>query len=350
MSILDMLRGGNQPMAMDNPYQAQMAYQNALQDKQRARQMMMPEFQGAGKLGILTGVLQALGGRALNKKADESLSAALKKQFEFDTQASRSKAEADAKAEEAKYQRLLQRDAAKEEARAKAAAANYRPGLEETLFNSLPENMRGKAALGKFGLLPKERDPRNPTELEIRLGMAQQLGATPEQLQALVLGGQNQRASPEQREDAKLNAGRIKDAEDRARAAQKTLDNVSKMEALMQEGLSTGPLDKMLPGKDRDLFNALASDLNLSTLRQNFGGNPTEGERAANAATLPGVQQYETNNKELLAKLRAEAEAKINEFETLSGRQGQSPQPTQTAVNPQTGQKIGLVNGQWVPL
>ncbi len=34
-----------------------------------------------------------------------------------------------------------------------------------------------------------------------------------------------------------------------------------------------------------------------------------------------------------------------------TGGQGAAPQgPTQTATNPQTGEKLGLVNGQWVPL
>ena len=36
----------------------------------------------------------------------------------------------------------------------------------------------------------------------------------------------------------------------------------------------------------------------------------------------------------------------------ISGSQGAPPVqgPTQTATNPTTGQKIGLVNGQWMPI
>ena len=197
------------------------------------------------------------------------------------------------------------------------------------------------------------------------MALARQLGATDEDLRALALGqgGANAaKPTPEQRETAKLEAARLKDAEDRARAAQKTLATVNQLEAMLGKGVSTGPLDQYLPGKERQLFNALASELNLSTLRQNFGGNPTEGERAANAATLPGVGQYEANNRELLAKLRTQAEGILGEYQSLAGGGGPTvgapqaspaaqaaPANVPRAVNPQTGETLVLVNGQWVP-
>lgn len=330
MNFLQMLGGGQQqPQAMDNPYAAQMAMQNAQADKQRAQQMMQAQYQGGGMSGILASVLQMLGGKALNKRADETTTQALARQFEFETQAAQAAQQKTAADEERKFQRELERDRKK----AEEAAKNRAPSELQQLLGMLPEDQRGRAAQIKAGLIPQAQapqQPRQPNDIEVKLQLAKSLGATPEQLQQLVLGGGSQVATPERREDAKLQTGRLKEAEERARAAEKTLANVTQLEKLMNSGLSTGPLDKFLPGADRSLFDSVAADLNLSTLRQNFGGNPTEGERAANAATLPGTQQYEANNKQLLTKLRAEAQAKIDEYRKLAGGAapvagGQSP-------------------------
>lgn len=318
MNWLSMLAGqGGQMPAMDDPYSAQMALQNAQMDKQRAQQMMQPQYQGGGKSGILAGLLSMLGGNALNVRADETAAQALKRTFEFDNAAAARAAEKAAADDERKFQRELERDRKK----AEAVAKNRAPTELQQLLGMLPEDQRARAAQIKAGLLPQAQapqQPRQPSDIEIKIQQARALGATNEQLQQLVLGAADARATPERRETAKLNTARIKDAEERARAAEKTLANVAQLEKLMEGGLATGPMDQFLPGADRGLFDSIASDLNLSTLRQNFGGNPTEGERAANAATLPGKQQYEQNNRQLLAKLRAEAEQKIAEYQQLT--------------------------------
>lgn len=212
-------------------------------------------------------------------------------------------------------------------------AFKQRPKFEERLFESLPADQKARAVQGKFGLLPPAQTPRAPSDIETRIALAKELGATPEQLQALALGSASEKASPERRETAKLDASRLKEAEDRARAAESTLVNISQLEKLMDAGLSTGPLDQYLPGRDRALFDSTAADLNLSTLRQKFGGNPTEGERAANAATLPGTQQYESNNRQQIAKIRADAEARIKEYQSmLSGAEATQAPPDGTRL------------------
>ncbi len=84
-------------------------------------------------------------------------------------------------------------------------------------------------------------------------------------------------------------------------------------------GLSTGPFDAWLPGADRQTYNAIAEELNVGTLRSRFGGSPTEGERAANRATLPSIDKYENVNMELLAKIREEQKRIIEEYEKMAG-------------------------------
>lgn len=352
MNWLSMLGGQQQPQTMDNPMQAQQAYQRAMEQQARAQQMQqsVPNFQGGGAAGWVSLLANMLGGRKLEARADESVSQALSKMQEFDTAAKQQQQQEAMAAEEKKFQRELERDRKK----AEEAAKNRAPSEFAQLLESLPEDQRQRAALIKAGLAPQAQapqQPRNPTEFELRMAQAKALGATPEQLQQMALGSSAATVTPERREDAKLQTSRLKDAEERARAAQKTLDNVTRMEELMKGGLSTGPMDQYLPGRDRGLFDSLAADLNLSTLRQNFGGNPTEGERVANAATLPGSQQYEDNNRQQLARLRNEAQGKIDEYKSMASGQRQPGTQDATpmvAVNPQTGERLVLRNGQWV--
>lgn len=332
-------------------------------DLDMAGQMMNAGYApNSGWLGVLAQVAQAWGGKKLAKRGDERIADALARQLEEDSRRQMAEREQAARDEQKAYERDLGR---------------RRAELTDPVLN--PQKPRDPIKVGnqivQIGedgtarvLHTAPRAPqqeRAPTAFETQIAMARALGASPEELRALALGqgGANAaKPTPEQRETAKLEAARLKDAEDRARAAQKTLATVNQLEAMLGKGVATGPLDQYLPGKERQLFNALASELNLSTLRQNFGGNPTEGERAANAATLPGVGQYEANNRELLAKLRTQAEGILGEYQSLAGGGGPTvgapqaspaaqaaPVNVPRAVNPQTGETLVLINGQWVP-
>ena len=110
MNFLDGLGkmfGGQQPMQMENPYQAQAALQNAQMQKQRAMQMQDPQYQGGGAVGILAGLAQILRGRNIDKKADETITQALGRMTEFDTKARQSEAERQAAEDEKRFQRKL---------------------------------------------------------------------------------------------------------------------------------------------------------------------------------------------------------------------------------------------------
>lgn len=99
--------GQQQPQQIDNPYQNQMALQNAQMQKQRAMQMQDAQYQGGGAVGILAGLAQILKGKSLDRKADESITQALGRQFEFDNQRAMKEAERQAAEDEKRWQREL---------------------------------------------------------------------------------------------------------------------------------------------------------------------------------------------------------------------------------------------------
>lgn len=126
MNWLQQLAGGGQQQqpSMDNPFAAQQAYDNAQQDRQRALQMQQAQYQGGGASGILAGLLSMLGGKQLERRADETASQALQRQFQYQNEAAAAAQEKAMADEDAKYKRLMARDAARIEAEAKAKAAN----------------------------------------------------------------------------------------------------------------------------------------------------------------------------------------------------------------------------------
>jgi hypothetical protein len=154
LQALQSLFGGQQQMPMDDPYQTQMAYQNAQMDKQRAQDLMNAQYTGGGGLGIAAVLLQALRGRALNRQADETASQALKKQFEFDNKAAMAEAEKKAREDDAKFQKELEKIRTQE-----AEKAKYRSKSE---FDYLPEDQKARAARIKAGLELGAQAPQAP--------------------------------------------------------------------------------------------------------------------------------------------------------------------------------------------
>lgn len=194
MNWLQQLAGGGQqqqPMSMDNPFAAQMAYDNAQQDRQRALQMQQAQYQGGGASGILAGLLTMLGGKQLQKRADETATQALQRQFQYQNEAAAAAAQKEAQKaidDEKRAIRLLQ-----EKARIEAE------NRAKTELDYLSPEERVKVARIKGGLqvgAQAPQAPRQPTALEIQLQLAKAQGATPEQLQQLVLGGQGQQQAP----------------------------------------------------------------------------------------------------------------------------------------------------------
>ena len=116
----------------------------------------------------------------------------------------------------------------------------------------------------------------------------------------------------------------VRDAADRARAASEALSTLGELSQLHKDGgmfggISTGPLDQWAPGAAGQKYDQLSNTLNLSTLRANFGGNPAEGERDANLATLPARSRYESVNKDRIEQLRAQMVGRIEAYNKMPG-------------------------------
>lgn len=183
--------GQQQPQQIDNPYQNQMALQNAQMQKQRAMQMQDAQYQGGGAVGILAGLAQILKGKSLDRKADESITQALGRQFEFDNQRAMKEAEQRAAEDEKRWQRELKKIEEQERLR-----AQYRqPQGPTRVGNSLVKV--GPDGQAQVLYTDPQRAPQNQrTEMEARMALADQLGMTPEQKQAILLGGAQGQMKP----------------------------------------------------------------------------------------------------------------------------------------------------------
>lgn len=126
-----------------------------------------------------------------------------------------------------------------------------------------------------------------------------------------------------QQEEAKALGQNAKNIIEKAQGARETLAIVGEMEKLMSGGLSTGPVDQYLPGKDRQRFDVLQKQLVGPVIKSMFGSTQlSEGDRKAAEASLPGLGRYEDVNKDVLAQMRRRAEAAIAEEAALKQQQG----------------------------
>lgn len=240
-------------------------------------QMAAPEYvQNSGGLGALAMIAQAVAGTKMRKEANESASDYAGRIFAEEQRMAQQQAEAAAKAEEAARQRDWAREDSRDETRAQR---------EERLAM-----MRIDAA-----------DRRTAQQAQARIAAAR--------IAAARIGASGQAPSGQDRPD-RPDPVAMRDAADRARASAESLVTLGELNQLHKDGgmfggISTGPLDQWLPGPAGQRYDQLSNTLNLSSLRSNFGGNPAEGERAANLETLPARNRYETVNQDRIEQMRA---------------------------------------------
>ena len=127
------------------------------------------------------------------------------------------------------------------------------------------------------------------------------------------------------------------------------------LDSLEKQIQSSGPIDGRLPTPGAQGFDRSVAQLvnPFQTLTRIPGqGSQSDAELKRLMESFPSVTNYESVNKESIANLRSY-------LDKIQGMQGApaapnapqaAGQPTQTATNPQTGERIGLVNGQWVPI
>lgn len=129
-------------------------------------------------------------------------------------------------------------------------------------------------------------------------------------------------------EEAKARGQNAQTIIEKASGARETLAIIEQMEGLMAGGLSTGPADQYLPGKNRQRFDVLQKQLVGPAIKSMFGSaNLSEGDRKAAEEALPGLGRYEDVNKDVLAQMKARAQAALAEEEKLKagGPRGSAP-------------------------
>jgi len=160
----------------------------------RRRQAMAQSLQQAGfnpvqggnpLLAILSSVMSTVQGGRMMKESDAKASEIMAKRFELENQKAQQEAEAAQRRRDEDYQRDLQKIDYTNQSGAKYREPKEQ-SLEEKLFNMLPENLRGQAALGKFGLGPKAGP--GPSESDRKIEQLRALGATDDQIRSMLLG------------------------------------------------------------------------------------------------------------------------------------------------------------------
>lgn len=356
--------GQQQPPDMSNPYSVDMAIQQAMQQQQRAQQMQMPQV-GAGRGSFLAGLAQMLGGRALEARSGETLKEALSKRFEMDNARRTAEAEQKRIEEERKFQREIEKAQKVAEAE-QAARAKYRqpaqPSFEQQLFEQLPPEMRGKAAMGKFGLLPQAQAQPGFDE---RMFMA----LSPDQQQAAIKQKFGIGENPLTAQDVKL----IQSQQQKNISLDNALGIIKKMQSMTDDGVG-GPIaaaslnpftNRLTPaGQQIEQYDAQAAALGdeLTRLMRIPGiGAQSNLELEAALKGIPTSNKTEATRKAILDQIANKLKAMRESPTFFDIRGGQQPaQPAagmtgdpeegQTATNPQTGQRIVKRNGQWVPL
>lgn len=141
-------------------------------------------------------------------------------------------------------------------------------------------------------------------------------------------------------EEAKARGENAKDIIERATAAKQQLAIVDKLDQMHKAGVYTGPVDKYLGalGKGAQEYDALVAQLLGPTVKEMFGSTQiSDQDRRAAAEALPSRGRYEDVNKNLLAQMRAKAQATIDAAERIKagGPAGSAPGQSTSGPTPE---------------
>lgn len=337
--------------------------------------------QNSGFVGALAEMAQSMIGMKMLKDSQAKMADVYSRQAQ--AQSAAAKAQHEQMLQDKDYENNLgiKRDTAKETA---TGAARLASDPKARAFAQLSPQEQMRAAQIEAGLAPKAAGPRAPTELEAKLGTLRQLGATPDQLKSMLLG--NQAQGPFGDITAAMQAGLIKPEEattairDKVGVGTKSHpippDMAGKV-ALADEYLANFPkIEKAIKaGNLTGIWDASVAQQGYGesgeTYRQIQAGRDAL-QRTLTGAGMPASEAAEYTSRYLPTKADTQESllSKQNQLKTELGlftkiARGDKPDaaqpptqpsgpapatPTQTAVNPKTGQRVGLVNGQWVPL
>ncbi|MCH9836937.1 hypothetical protein K0U83_14820 [bacterium] len=313
--------------------------------QQQAQQLMQAGYNPVPNanpiLSVLASVMSTIKGDSMLKDSDAKISDVLAKKFELQNREDQAKAEAEQRRRQEDWDRELQ----KIEITAQTGAKYREP---RNIDPNSPEGIAARLQFerGKTGMQPQAAPAIPEYQKIIDAARAQGIQLSPEELKQVVTGLKPAAPVKEKPKEMDVKAAA-------AAQAREILDSLEKQIP------SSGPIDGRLPTPGAQGFDRSVAQLvnPFQTLTRIPGqGSQSDAELKRLMESFPSVTNYESVNKESIANLRSY-------LDKIQGMQGQAApqapqgapqpaqgQPTQTATNPQTGQKIGLINGQWVPI
>lgn len=309
--------------------------------QQQAQQLMQAGYNPVPNanpiLSVLASVMSTIKGDSMLKDSDAKISDVLAKRFELQNREDQAKAEAEQRRREEDWNRELQRI----EITAKTGAKYREP---KNIDPNSPEGIAARLQFerGKTRMQPQAAPAIPEYQKIIDAARAQGIQLSPEELKQVVTGLKPAAPVKEKPKEMDVKAAA-------AAQAREILDSLEKQIP------SSGPIDGRLPTPGAQGFDRSVAQLvnPFQTLTRIPGqGSQSDAELKRLMESFPSVTNYESVNKESIANLRSY-------LDKIQGMQGApaapnapqaAGQPTQTATNPQTGERIGLVNGQWVPI
>ena len=309
--------------------------------QQQAQQLMQAGYNPVPNanpiLSVLASVMSTIKGDSMLKDSDAKISDVLAKKFELQNREDQAKAEAEQRRRQEDWDRELQ----KIEITAQTEAKYREP---RNIDPNSPEGIAARLQFerGKTGMKPQAAPAIPEYQKIIDAARAQGIQLSPEELKQVVTGLKP--AAPVKEKPKEMDV--------KAAAAAQAREILDSLEKQIQ---SSGPIDGRLPTPGAQGFDRSVAQLvnPFQTLTRIPGqGSQSDAELKRLMESFPSVTNYESVNKESIANLRSY-------LDKIQGMQGApaapnapqaSGQPTQTATNPQTGERIGLINGQWVPI
>ncbi len=342
--------------------------------QQQAQQLMQAGYNPVPNanpiLSVLASVMSTIKGDSMLKDSDAKISEVLAKKFELQNREDQAKAEAEQRRRQEDWDRELQRIEITAQTGAKyREPRNIDPLSREGIAAAL-EMEKAKAGM---------RPGLGPSESERKIAQLRQLGATDDQIRSMLLGNQGGAVPSGYRATATgtlepIPGGPADPAAQAAKPRQLPADMAGRV-ALAEEYLSKSPdINKAIKS------GALTGIFDSQTAKAGYGAagevyRQIQSGRDALQRTLTGAgmpaseaSEYADrylptlgDTRETLASKQSQLQAELGRFIQEArgpGAATQTPpqapqaagQPTQTATNPQTGERIGLVNGQWVPI
>lgn len=317
---------------------------------QQAQQTMHAGFAPGGNniFGLLAGVASAIAGKKRAGEAQGRLDENLKAIFDEQNKEAQARMEAEQRKRQEQYEDAIRVYSEK----AKIDAANRPPeklGFKERAFEMLSPQEQAAALKNEFGLGPKAGPA--PSELEKRLILAQRMGATPEQMQALVLGqssGQGVPSGYRQAAGGALEpipggpADKPREVDTKAAAAAQARGILDQIDGMLQRGEAwTGPADQYLTmaGEGRQKFETAVNQLvnPFQTLTRVPGqGAQSDLELKQLMSTFPTAGARESVNRQSIQNLRTY-------LDRLQGGAQGTPQQGAQPASPPAGAAVGSI-------